>query len=176
MQPLADELNLPLAKHVPNGPQSFDLGQGYQWFSVRGVSEENRPARIASSLAGFRRIVESYGDPHDSLLVGFSQGAIMALHAVAVGMPSAGVFGISGRLAGPVARRVDWPALYLLHGDADRVILPAIAHATQAWLSEAGASPHLEIFPRLGHAIDERIVQSVRKGIDALSKKRFPGR
>ena len=30
-------------------PEPSDLGSGWQWFSVRGVTEDSRPARIATA-------------------------------------------------------------------------------------------------------------------------------
>lgn len=78
MQPLANALVLTVPAQCPDGPEPFDMGQDRQWFSVRGVTEENRPARIAAALPAFVRILEAFGDPRDSLLIGFSQGAIMA--------------------------------------------------------------------------------------------------
>lgn len=109
MQPLADTLSLTVPAHCPDGPEPFDMGPGRQWFSVRGVTEENRPARIAAALPAFIRAVRAIGNPRHSLLIGFSQGAIMALHAVAAGLTAAGVIALSGRLAGPVAARDDGP-------------------------------------------------------------------
>ena len=113
LKPFARDLNLQLDMHFPDGPQSFHVGQGRQWFSVQGVTETNRPARVAEALRAFTEIVESFGDPRDSLLIGFSQGAIMALHATAAGLASAGVFALSGRLAGPVPARTSWPPVWL---------------------------------------------------------------
>ena len=64
--------------------------------------------------------------PADLVLVGFSQGAMMALHvaprrAVAV----AGVVAISGRLLRPevlVAETLVKPPVLLIHGDEDAVV------------------------------------------------------
>lgn len=173
MQPLADALNLPFAAHCPDGPQPFDIGSGRQWFSVKGVTEENRPERIAAALPAFTRTVESFGDPRDSLLIGFSQGAIMALHAVAAGLTVAGAFALSGRLAAPVAARTDWPPITLLHGSDDLVMPPAIAHATETWLNDAGANPTLTVFDRLGHGSDDRTLAAIRNGIGRM---KTPGR
>lgn len=163
MRPLADQLNLGVEGHFPDGPQPFDMGPGRQWFSIRGVTEENRPARVAEALPTFSAIIEGYGDPRESLLIGFSQGAIMSLHAVAAGLPVAGVVALSGRLAGPVAARADWPPhIMLLHGDADQVMPPETAHGTESWLKDAGAKPELQLFEGLGHGIDHRALAAIR--------------
>ncbi len=166
MAPLAQALGLGFQVHCPDGPEDFNHGQGRQWFSIAGVTEANRPARVAAALPGFEEIVSQFGDTKDSLLIGFSQGAIMALHAVAEGLPAAGVFALSGRLAGPVARRSVWPPITLLHGSADPMMPPAVARATEGWLKDAGALPQLTIFEGLGHSIDGRMVDAIRAGVD----------
>lgn len=113
-------------------------------------------------MPAFIRQVESLGDPQDSVLIGFSQGAIMALHAVAEGLDVAAVIALSGRLAGPVSVRRDWPVITLLHGNHDPVMPLPIARATEAWLQEAGASPRLRVFDKLGHEIDQRVLTAIR--------------
>lgn len=166
MAPLADAVALAVPAHCPDGPQPF--GAGRQWFSIDGVSEDNRPARVAEALPAFAEIVSSFGDTRESLLIGFSQGAIMSLHAVAAGLPVAGVIALSGRLAGPVAARADWPPMTLLHGSADPVMPQAVARATEQWLKQAGASPSLTIFEGLGHSVDARTVAAIRAVVAAL--------
>ena len=162
MAPLASAVGLAVPSHCPDGPEDFNHGQGRQWFSIAGVTEANRPARVAAALPAFTEVVSQFGDTKDSLLIGFSQGAIMALHAAAAGLPVAGVFALSGRLAGPVAHRTDWPSITLLHGSDDPMMPPAVARATEGWLKDAGASPHLIIFEGLGHSIDARVVEAIR--------------
>lgn len=166
MRPLAAALALPRPAVFPDGQHRFDMGPGRQWFSVKGVTEANRPGRVAEALPAFARLIESLGDPRDSLLIGFSQGAIMALHAVAAGLPVAGVIALSGRLAGPVGPRNDWPPIMLLHGADDPVMPLAAARATEAWLHDAGADPRLTVFDGLGHSIDARVIAAIR---DTLS-------
>jgi len=167
MDPLAGQLGGAATTHLPDGPQPFDMGAGRQWFSVRGVTEANRPARIAEALPTFTGVIEGFGDPAESLLIGFSQGAIMALHAVASGLPSAGVIAIAGRLAGPIDARPGWPPVTLLHGTADPVMPPDIARATEAWLRAAGADPRLQLFEGLGHTIDARVLAAVRAALQS---------
>lgn len=162
MRPLADALGLPGAE-CPDGPEPFDMGPGRQWFSVRGVTEDNRPARVAAALPALRERIETMGDPRGTWLVGFSQGAIMALHLAAAGLPVAGVVAIAGRLAGPVPARTDWPPIRQLHGDQDTVMPLAVAQATEGWLRKAGAAPELAVFPGLGHSIDARVLSRLRE-------------
>lgn len=167
LRPLGHQLALDFDMHFPDGPQAFDMGPGRQWFSVKGVTEADRQGRVEKALPAFTRVIENFGDPSESLLVGFSQGAIMALHAVAAGVQAAGVLALSGRLAGPVAARTEWPPIALLHGTADPVMPPEIARATDAWLRSAGAGPHLQLFDGLGHGIDDRVLVAIRRIIEA---------
>ncbi|MES2550974.1 MAG: dienelactone hydrolase family protein [Pseudomonadota bacterium] len=162
MRPLAEALGLHDA-HCPDGPEPFDMGPGRQWFSVKGVTEANRPERVAAALSAAHRMIEALGDPRESWLVGFSQGSIMALHLVAEGLPVAGVVAIAGRLAGPVAARTDWPPIWQLQGADDAVMPLALAQATEGWLREAGAAAELTVFPRLGHSVDTRVLGRLRE-------------
>lgn len=165
LRPLGERIASELDMFFPDGPQAFEMGSGRQWFSVKGVTEADRPERVERALPTFTRMIEDLGHPSDSLLVGFSQGAIMALHAVAAGMPAAGVLALSGRLAGPVAARTEWPPIALLHGSADPVMPADVALATKAWLLSAGAAPHLQLFDGLGHGIDDRVLAAIRQFI-----------
>jgi predicted esterase len=57
-------------------------GSGRQWFSVQGVTEDNRPARVAATMPRFVQAVREWQqasgvDTASTTLIGFSQGAIM---------------------------------------------------------------------------------------------------
>ncbi|MBP2170257.1 phospholipase/carboxylesterase [Erwinia toletana] len=116
---------------TPNGPQQFDMGVGYQWFSVNGVTDQSRPARILAARNAFDATLQGILAQHqlsasedNIMLAGFSQGAIMALDMlVSNRLPLAGVVAFSGRLASPVPYQpADNAALLLVHGQDDPVI------------------------------------------------------
>jgi phospholipase/carboxylesterase len=142
------------------GPDRSDFGSGFQWFSVAGVTEQNRPSRVAATLERFVQAVGEWQQrtgvpPAATTLVGFSQGAIMALAAALAPQPlAARVVSLSGRFAElpPTAPR--GVRLHFLHGTADAVI-PA-AHAQQAaqQLQSLGADVTLDLIPGLPHGID----------------------
>jgi phospholipase/carboxylesterase len=165
MRPVAAALGLTDQTHCPDGVLPFEMGPGRQWFSVRGITEENRPARVAAALPAFAERLAQFGPLEESVLVGFSQGAIMSLHAAAAGAPVAGVIAIAGRLAAPVPAHSDWPTITLLHGDADPVIPVSNARATQAWLKNAGADTSLTVVEGLGHSIDARMIGLIRTAL-----------
>lgn len=165
MRPLAQALGLTEAVHFPDGPQPFDMGPGRQWFSVRGITEANRPDRVAAALPTLTAMLVALGPTEETMLIGFSQGSIMALHAAAAGLPLAGVIAIAGRLAAPVPLRATWPPITLLNGEMDTMMPPAVATATLEWLQKAGASPSSSIFPGLGHSIDHQVLDAVRTAL-----------
>ncbi|HEX7889574.1 MAG TPA: alpha/beta hydrolase-fold protein, partial [Ramlibacter sp.] len=84
-------------------PDASDFGSGLQWFSVRGVTEENRPDRVRATLPRFLETVRGWqehtGVPAaGTTLLGFSQGAIMSLAAaMEAPPPAARVVSLSGR-------------------------------------------------------------------------------
>ncbi|WP_395488943.1 alpha/beta hydrolase [Cedecea davisae] len=147
----------------PNGSEPFDGGgEAYQWFSLAGVTEQNRPQRIVDARAAFDAQLRAIFEQHDVvpgkdqvILLGFSQGSIMALDAlVTARFPLAGVVAFSGRLASPKPYQLaaDASAL-LIHGMADQVIPWAESEAAAAALTEAGAEVETLFEPGVVHTI-----------------------
>ena len=107
---------------IPEGFEPFDGGgAGRQWFSVRGVTEENRPERVAQALPPLEAYVKQaqarFGLlQSDTALAGFSQGAIMALELVQAHDGMAGrVIAFSGRYAQLPKAAPQYTTLHLLH-------------------------------------------------------------
>jgi phospholipase/carboxylesterase len=154
-------------------PDPSDFGQGWQWFSVRGVTETDRPARVAATMPRFVEAVRAWQretgvGPSATTLIGFSQGAIMALESTQQSERIAGrVIALAGRFA--QAPRVAPPqvALHLLHGEADRVMPPALATDALAHWHALGGQATLDLFTGLGHAIDARVVRRVADHLGA---------
>ena len=56
-----------LAEHRPmawvvsvQAPDPSDFGRGWQWFSVQGVTEANRPGRVAAAMPAFLQRVAAW--------------------------------------------------------------------------------------------------------------------
>jgi len=138
---------------------------GRQWFSVQGVTEENRQQRIDAIMPTFIDIVrhwqkESGVGPLATALIGFSQGTIMSLESTkaAPGLASR-IIAFNGRFATLPTRASTATTVHLIHGGEDRVIDLAHAVAAQEALIEAGGDVTLDIVDDLGHAIDDRSIQ-----------------
>ncbi len=158
----------------PNAPFPFEHGAGYQWFSLSGVTSANRAERVYHAREAFDRQISAILAIHQMqdrlenvVLVGFSQGSIMALDAVVSGRwPVAGVVAFSGRLASPLP--YEMPAktpVMLIHGMADSVIPCAESEAAARQLRELGAVVSTQFDASVGHTISAQGARSASEFI-----------
>jgi phospholipase/carboxylesterase len=155
-----------------DGPHPSNLGRGREWFSVVGVTEENRPQRIAEALPLFRdtvahwQLVSGLG-ADQTTLIGFSQGSIMSLEATQAGdAPAARIIALAGRFAQPVRRAPSGVRFHFIHGAADPVIPPRFSIEAAQSLEKLGASTTVDLVPDLGHGIDMRVAKLVTGHLD----------
>lgn len=161
-------------------PDRSDLGQGWQWFSVQGVTEANRPERVASAMPAYLERIRAWQSetgvgPLNTTLVGFSQGAIMALESTQLcdAPRHAGrVIAIAGRFAQPPRARPENVAVHLMHGEEDHVMPLRLAMEAERELRSLGATPTLERFPGLGHGIDARVVDAIGRCLEAVNEEK----
>lgn len=163
----------PLAPHLPatrflapNAPERSSANpMGYQWFPIPWL--DGTPETVARAAAARSyRMLDDWLDalpaatgigPERTVLVGFSQGTMMALHVgLRRAVPLAGIVGFSGRLldpealAGEIASR---PPVLLLHGDADPVVPFESLDLAAAALTAAGVETLTHVSPGTGHGI-----------------------
>ena len=165
MAPLGDvwQAALPDACFVaPDAPFPCHRGSGRQWFDTIGITEANRPQRVATARSAFDLTVGDVIADHgfaEALprvaFVGFSQGAIMALDAVASGRwPVGAIVAFSGRLATPEPLNPSPSTkLLLVHGGADLAMPAAETERTAAAFEAHGIAAETVILPGLGHTI-----------------------
>jgi phospholipase/carboxylesterase len=145
---------------------------GRQWFSVAGVTEENRPGRVAEAMPAFLAAVRHWQADSGvaaarTTLLGFSQGAIMALEATQAAQPSVAtrVIAIAGRFGHPPRYAAAGVRFHIIHGDADPVIAPRDGKAAAQWIAEQGGSARLHMLAGLGHGIDARVARLVLQAL-----------
>ncbi|MDG0797024.1 esterase [Pectobacterium punjabense] len=147
------------------GPFSTGYGDGRQWFSVQGVTEENRLSRIEANLPRFVDTVRHWQEQsgisaEQTVLVGFSQGSIMSLEALKSEASFAGhIIAFSGRFAVLPETAFADVVVHLIHGEADGVIVVGHAHAAAHRFQELGTSFTVDSVPGVGHGIDERMLK-----------------
>lgn len=146
-----------------DAPHASNLGSGREWFSVVGITEQDRPARIAQAMPLFQQCIEHWQRQTglaagQTVLVGFSQGAIMSLEFTQTGdrLLATRVVSLAGRFAAPV-RSVNPDLNYhLIHGAQDRVVAPHFAQQASAQIAALGGAVTLDMLEGLGHSIDAR--------------------
>lgn len=155
-----------------DAPQASGLAPGgWQWFSVAGVTEENRPQRVAAALPAFEYAVrhwqeQSGVDAAGTALVGFSQGAIMALESALRPQPvAARVIAIGGRFARlPEQPLHEGSTIHLLHGKTDAVMPYRHAIEGALRLKSLGADFTADVLPFVGHELHpDLMTQAVEK-------------
>lgn len=166
-----------IAQHSPGAavisvqaPNPSSVGRGVEWFSVAGISEENRVARISNVMPAFieavrhwQRILDTA--PEDTTLVGFSQGAIMSLHASLERAPRAvagRVFSLAGRFAREPESAPHNVRFHLVHGEQDAVIPARYSIQAARSLHRLGAKVSTDLLPGLGHGVDARVADLIR--------------
>jgi phospholipase/carboxylesterase len=152
---------------LPEGTHPFDRGgDGRQWFSISGITEESRVTRLAEAMPRLHALVRQAQArfnvaPTDTTLVGFSQGAIMALEFSIVHDGGVGrVLAFSGRFAQLPEKAPELTTLHLLHGENDPVIPVALAQAAFERLKELKADATLDLASSVGHEINAALADS----------------
>ena len=144
-------------------PDLCDIGAGYQWFSVRGITEDNRAERIAATMPRFvdtvKKLQNASGlEAAQTVLIGFSQGAIMALESTLTRDQLAGhVFSIAGRFANETDRQPSETQLHFIHGTRDPVIDVGYTVRAVERLTRSGAGITVDLVDGLAHGIDQRV-------------------
>jgi phospholipase/carboxylesterase len=164
-----------LAAQFPNAfivsvqaPYASDISpSGAQWFSVQGITEENRPARVAEVMPAFihnlRYWQQTSGvEASATALLGFSQGAIMALEAAQAQAGLAGrIVALSGRYAQLPGHAPEKTTLHLIHGKSDPVMHYGHCVAAAERLVALGGDVTADVIPNLGHAVTAEVMDLV---------------
>lgn len=157
---------LPDAAFVsPHAPQPCDLAPfGRQWFSLQDQAPHLMLEGARQSAPVLNQFIDAklaeLGLSDDALvLVGFSQGTMMALHlALRRKVAPAAVVGFSGLLIGPEVLAEELtarPPILLIHGQQDEVVSFGFLEYARAALEKVGLPVLALACPDLGHSIDE---------------------
>jgi phospholipase/carboxylesterase len=133
------------------------------------VTEADRRARVVAAMPAFLDKVGAWQEhtgvaSERTTLLGFSQGAIMALESTQhPSRPHAAsrVISIAGRFARPPRHAPMGVVVNLMHGDQDGVMPVGLSVEADDQLRTLGASSTLDRFAGPGHGIDARVVEAI---------------
>jgi len=167
---------VPLAEHVAQtfpkalvacvqSPNPSFVPGGYEWFSVAGITEEGRQQRVDAAMPAFTACIAEWQraagvGPEATALIGFSQGAIMALESSKLAAPPASrIVSIAGRFANLPENGNYSGTIHFLHGKEDPVI--AYQHTVIAahHLRDLGVDMTAEVLPFIQHAVPQDFIE-----------------
>lgn len=172
----ADLLGLadPLGEHLPDtmflAPDAPEdcagSPMGFQWFPIPwidGSSEEESMEGMARAVADLDAffdgvMVDEDLLPEQVMVLGFSQGTMMALHVLPRREdPVAGICAFSGRLLQPEVLQDELlcrPPVLLVHGDSDDVVPPeSLPQAAEALQGAGWKEVYAHVMKGTGHGI-----------------------
>ncbi len=165
LAPVLAPLMPDVAFHAPNAPYPCEGNpMGFQWFGISRLDPAVAAAGVRSAAPFVDEFLDDtmarYGlDESRTVLVGFSQGTMMALH---VGLRRArqlaGIVGFSGMLAAPDALGAEIksrPPVLLVHGDSDQMLPYQLTERAAETLRQNGVDTSMHIAQGLGHGIDQ---------------------
>jgi phospholipase/carboxylesterase len=137
---------------------------GYQWFALD--YDTDRVASRQQGLPAARPVLVKFLEDlwaqtglsaRDTILAGFSQGAMMALHVgLSLAEPPMGIIAFSGALLVPQGfgqAGAAMPSVCIVHGDMDTVVAPELGAEAYAALQAAGADVRYHVSQGVGHGI-----------------------
>lgn len=147
----------------PNGPENVPgHPMGYQWFSLDVDRIESRTIGLPMARPIVVEFLHALWaqtglSARDTLIVGFSQGAMVALHVgTSLDEPLMGIIAFSGAFVPPAgfydgskAR----PPICLVHGDMDNVVDPRLSAEAAEALRKAGFEVNYHVDHGVGHGI-----------------------
>jgi phospholipase/carboxylesterase len=161
-------------------PEPTAFGFGYQWFAIDDVDDAKRVERVARVMPGVVAAVRHWQQvarigPEGTVLIGFSQGAIMVLEAAAQGgeTPLAGrVVALAGRYAALPPRAPADTTVFLVHGEADSVMPHRHTVEGSQHLLALGADVVADVLPGIGHEINGEMLDLIVRRLKTHVPKR----
>ncbi|MCB5302596.1 MULTISPECIES: esterase [Yersinia] len=148
-----------------DGPFASSMGNGRQWFSVQGITEEGRQGRIDEVIPQWVATIHQWQQQsglgaQQTTLVGFSQGAIMSLEGMKAQPQLAGrIIAFSGRFATLPQQPIADVVYHLIHGEQDGVIQVEHAKKAVSSLTALGHKVTLDLVPNMGHGINQLMLE-----------------
>lgn len=167
----------------PNAIEPWEGGfpHAYQWFSLQGSLELGKTPDLISNIKRANKILQDFISkqlkrfnltPKELLLVGFSQGAMMAMYQGLI-EPSTptGIVAFSGKLILPEMigeKIISKPQICLIHGEQDSVVPFSNFLEAQKILQKVDVPFEAHAIPHLDHSIDFAGVRAAQNFIKKI--------
>jgi phospholipase/carboxylesterase len=167
----------------PNAIEPWEGGfpHAYQWFSLSAGMERRSLDTMANSVKNANKTLQNFINSQlerfklsaeNLFLVGFSQGAMMALYQGLIqSKKPAGVISFSGKLILPEMvseKTLSKPEICLIHGESDSVLPFSNLAEAQLMLKENNISFEAHPIPNLDHSID---IHAIRLAQNFIKKR-----
>ncbi len=148
---------------APNAPEPVSGSAGFQWFALSDLNPEETERGAAAAAPALAAAIDAELTalklgPEKLALLGFSQGAMMALHVgLRQARPPLAILSYSGLLAGRAPMPAPggaYPPVFLSHGDSDQVVPPQMMFLAAGALLQVGAEIDWHLARDTGHGID----------------------
>ena len=166
---LADQLSEHLPDTVflaPDAPETCSVNPGgFQWFPIPwidGSTEEESERGLLRATEDLQMFIKQSMEEEglseaETILIGFSQGTMMALHlGPRMADSILGIIGFSGRILNPESLLEDCkskPPTLLIHGDQDDVVPFSSLSTAESTLQECGFEVETHVMEGTGHGI-----------------------
>lgn len=130
-----------------------------QWFSVAGVTEQNRPERVTQALPAFFQCLapwlqQARAAAIEPVLFGFSQGGIMLLEAAKTKeLSDCHLLVCASRFASLPNQTLSLKSLGWLHGMLDPIFSAEQVLLTKQHLVKLGQNMQLQLFAEMRHEL-----------------------
>jgi predicted esterase len=172
--PLLTHLTVPEFAYLV--PQAVDATWYPQRFlAPRSANQPHLDSALATMNDILRQIQEAGIPLEKTVILGFSQGACLALE-VAARSPKryGGVIAFSGGLIGADNELIGYPGslentpVFIGCSDIDTHIPEARVHKTAEILTQLGAQVDARIYPGMGHTVNQDEIDAARKLLEAV--------
>lgn len=144
-------------------PQPLTAG-GYQWFEEQDASEEAGLRGVEAAMPAFLETVrywqtQSGTRPELTALIGFAQGATMALEAThETPLVARRVASLAGRFLRLPEAVTDTVTLYLLHGKNDPQVHYGYTVSAAEYLVARDGDVTADVLPYVGHELSAEMI------------------
>ncbi len=145
----------------PNGPEVCDANpSGRQWFSIDHENPHNMVQGIVKAKFDLKNFIDKklkkYSLTDQFLLVGFSQGTMLALN-LALSIKCKGVIGYSGAyIDAPIDSNVPKNDIILIHGEDDDIVPISKMNDAVTKIKKYSKSVTSHVCRNLAHSIDQK--------------------